>query len=197
MLETTSQSSAGNRSARWPRPVAVGSIAVVVATPGWAGYRMLDPVGAEQGGGLTCYSTQTPGATPGAITTLHLGVKQGHTVTVRSVDLLDSENIKLAGAGVQQVLGGIGVDHYPVETAGTAEQTAWKGRTELPAALGAGAEESVIFAFEPLEPGAESSFGAVRVGYSSQWGLPYSTDLALGFEAKPNCLLEDADEEEG
>ena len=196
MLDTTSQSPAGNPSARWPRPVACGAIAVVVATAGWAGYRILDPVGAEQGSSLTCYSTQTPGATPGAITTLHLGVKPGHTVAVRSVDLLDTVNLKLAGAGVQQVLGGIGVDHYPVESAGTAAEAAWKGRTELPAALGAGADESVIIAFEPVEPGAESSFGAVRMGYRSQWGLPYSTDLAVGFAAKPDCLLEDGDEEE-
>lgn len=195
MLETTSQSFESNPSACWPRPVAFGAIAVVVATAGWVGYRMLDPVGAERVGGLTCYSTGTPGTSPGAITTPHLEVKPGKKVIVRSIELLGSVNFRLVDAGVQHVVGGIGVEHFPVRTEGTDAEAAWRGLAELPAVLGGGATESAIIAVEPVDRGAESSFDGVRIAYRSAWGIPYSVELPMGFEAKPHCLLDDEGEE--
>lgn len=42
-----------------------------------------------------------------------------------------------------------------------------------------------------------AALGGSLAVYRNQWNLKYSMDVAFGLEAKPNCLLEDADQGAG
>lgn len=60
---------------------------------------------------------------------------------------------------------------------------------------GATTAHGPILAAGAVDPNTGSSLRAVRVRYSNQWGPPYSVDVGPRFEAKPNCLFDDAEDD--
>ncbi len=185
----------GARGSRRRMPLSVGALVAVAAAAAWAGYRMLDPVAGYGQSDLTCHSTAAPGAGPGFTTTPWIEVKPGHSLQVRTLTLVDSVNYALAGTGIQHDGMRLGPREYPAGDGDPRMQAAWLSRTELPATLDDGPDSSLIMALEPIDLNQESSLRAVKIGYSNQWGLSYSIDVGPRFEAKPNCLLDDGEEE--
>ena len=68
-MESSNHADAGALRIRPRTVVSIGVLVAVVATGGWAGYRMLDPVAGCGQGNLTCHSTAAPGVAPGVLTT--------------------------------------------------------------------------------------------------------------------------------
>ncbi|MFF5790513.1 hypothetical protein ACFY5D_00525 [Paeniglutamicibacter sp. NPDC012692] len=175
---------------RWPLAVAIGALVAVLGTAGWAAYRMVDPVEDYARGDAMCHSTGSPDAPPGIVTAPHIKVKPGRWLDVRSMNLVDGENYRLAGAGVQNLVPTIGAISYPVVDDGSPEVEAWRKRVELPTRLGDGPNESLIMALEPVDPGQESSVRTVHVEYRNEWGLPYGLDIGPTFAARPDCSID-------
>lgn len=186
---------AGTLRSRRRKIVSIGVLVAVAATAGWAGYRMLDPVAGYGQSDLTCHSTAAPGVAAGVMSTPWIEVRPGRSIRIRTLTMVDPVNYALAGAGIQRKGVRLGAWEYPVGGDGPEIEAAWLSRTELPATLGDGPESSLIMALEPVDLSQESSLRAVKIGYSNQWGIPYSIDVGPRFEAKPNCLLDDEEEE--
>lgn len=189
---------AGNRGSgktlkrrRWALYVAIGALVAVVGTGGWAAYRMLDPVQESFAGNTMCFNTENAGDRSGIITTAPIVVKDGQSLDVRSISLVDGSNFKLAGSGIQDQVASIGSLEYPAVDDGSAESTGWKSRVELPAPLGSGPTEALIFAVEPVDQAEESSMQVLRVDYRNSWGLPYSINVGPVIMAQPECALGD------
>ena len=175
---------------RWPLAVALCALAAVLGTAGWAGYRMLDPVQESVLGNAMCLEAGNPEDPPGLMTTPSIGVKPGRWLEVRSLDMLDPVNLRLAGTGVQNQGAGIGIDRYPLADDGTLEARAWSTRAELPARLGDGENESLIMAVEPMDTHQDSSLRALRVGYRNEWGIPYSLDFGPRIAVRTDCSVD-------
>ena len=171
--------------------VSIGVLVAVVAAAGWAGYRVLDPVGGYGQGNLLCHSTASPGVAPGILTTPRIEVRPGHSLRVRTLRMVAPVNYALAGTGIQHDGVRLGSAEYPVGDGDPETKAAWQSRTELPATLDGRTDQSIIMALEPVDVDQESSLQAVRVRYDNQWGIPYSIDVGPRIEAKPNCLLDD------
>ena len=171
--------------------VSIGVLAAVVATAGWAGYRMLDPVAGYGQGDLTCHSTAAPGVASGVLTTPWIEVKPGRSLRVRALTLVAPVNYALSGTGIQHDGAHLGAWEYPVGDGDPEMQATWLSRAELPATLDGRPDHSIVMALEPVDVSQESSLQAVHVRYDNQWGIPYSIDVGPRFEAKPNCLLDD------
>ena len=178
---------AGRPRRRWPLAVAIGALAAVLGTAGWAAYRMLDPVEDYARGNATCHSTGFPDIPPGNVSTPYIEVKPGRWLDVRSIDPVDGVNYRLAGTGVQNQGAAIGTLPYPVVDDGSPEAAAWLTRVELPARLGDAPSESLIMALEPVDVSQVSSLRAVRVEYRNEWGISYGIEVGPRFTAKPDC----------
>lgn len=190
-MERLIPADAGTLRSRPRTAVSIGVLVAVVATAGWAGYRMLDPVSGHSQGNLTCHSTAAPGVAPGVLTTPWIEVKPGSSLRVRALTLVAPVNYALAGTGIQHDGAQLGAWEYPVGDGDPELQATWLSRTKLPAILDDRPDHSIIMALEPVDASQESSLRAVRVSYDNQWGIPYSIDVGPRFEAKPNCLLDD------
>lgn len=180
----------------WGLGVAIAALVAVLATGLWAGYRLLDPVTAMDGSSTTCFSTGFPDSTAGAITTPALWVKPGRRLKVERIELIKPQNFELIGSGIQDRVDGIGVEHYPEPTGSTDDWLAWENRALLPAWMEGGTRATPIIAVKPIIVGTEASSPGVRYVYRNRWNVKYSIDQPFGVEAKPNCLLEDEDEEQ-
>ena len=181
----------GNNRRRWPLIAVIGLLASGVIFGLWTTYRMLDPVVSRDYGGTACHSTQNVGERTGIITAPSMELKHGTWIDVQSISMIDAENYKLFGAGVQNKVHGIGGLDYPLFDDGTADATAWRERDQLPARIGDGPIQSIIYALEPIDPSQESSLQGVRMSYKNQWGLPYVLDIETKFRAMPNCSAGD------
>lgn len=179
---------------RWAPFVAIGALIAVVGTGGWAAYRMLDPVQEAFRGNIMCFNTENVGDRSGIITTAPIVVKDGQSLDVRSISMVDGSNLKLAGSGIQDRVASIGGLEYPAVDDGSAESAGWRSRVELPAPLGNGPTEALIFAVEPVDQAEESSMQALRVDYRNSWGLPYSINVGPVIMAQPECSLGDDEE---
>ena len=175
---------------KWPLAVALGALAAVLGTAGWAGYRMLDPVQEAVLGNAMCLDTGNIEGPPGLMTTPYLGVKPGRWLDVQSLEMLDAVNVRLVGSGVQDQGADIGIHEYPLADGGTLESRAWFTRAELPARLGDGENESLIMAVEPVDTHQDSSLRAMRVGYRNEWGIPYSLDFGPRIAVRTDCSVE-------
>ncbi|MFJ6416555.1 hypothetical protein [Paeniglutamicibacter sp. NPDC091659] len=183
---------AGRPRRRWPLVVAIGALVAVLGTACWGAYRMLDPVEDYVLGNAICHSTGFPDTPPGIVTAPYIGVKPGRWLDVRSVDLVDGVNYRLAGVGVQNKVPASGAISYPVVEDGSPEVEAWLTRVELPARLGDSPNESIFTALEPVDPSQESLLRAVHVEYRNEWGIPYGIDVGPRFTAKPDCSADPA-----
>lgn len=190
MQESKPKAAASRARRKWPLAMAIGALVAVLGTAGWAGYRMVDPVEAYGRGDAICHSTGLPDVTPGFTATPVIKVKPGRWLDVRSIGLVDGENYRLAGTGVQNQGAAVGAMSYPVVDDGTPETAAWLTRLELPATLGDGSNESVVMALEPVDASRESSLRAVHVEYRNEWGIPYSIDVGPRFTARPDCSVD-------
>lgn len=178
---------------RWVLFVAIGALVAVVVTGSWAVYRMLDPVQGHVRGNALCFNTKDVGERTGIITTSYIGVKEGRWLDVRAISMVEGTNFKFSGAGIQDHVPSLGGMDYPAVADGTAEFAGWNSRVELPARLGSGPNEALIFAVEPIDPAQDASLQALRIDYKNSWGLPYSITNGPVITAQADCSLDDQD----
>lgn len=196
-MSTTQETSQKPRRAKprgWGLGIAIGALMALLATAGWAGYKLLDPAKQPQTSTTTCYSTGMPESSAGVITTPPLLLKEGEEITVESIELIDAQNFRVIGTGIQHRVGGIGTEYYPEPTGSTEAWLAWTERAELPAVMGSAHGETPIIAVEPIALDQDAAATGVRYVYTNRWNLRYSMDAPFAIQAKANCLLEDPEE---
>ncbi len=188
MEETDTQPPGGKARRRWHAPAAIGAFVVVLATTGWAGYRVLDPVsGAHGANGLTCRGNAFAYSSPGTLVMPRIILKPGQYLVVESMTMINPVNFELLGTGVQRSSTETGYYNYPMNDDLSTEGWAWKQRVSLPADLGDEPAESVILVIVPVDPDQASSLDTIRVRYRNQWGIPYRTEVVGEFEARADC----------